>query len=101
MAAGTTIAEAGYGLLVRGYGVGQLVGTRELFWRPLVATAASRLQSGHLTLLLLLLLTNRENWIDHLTSWLPTKTQTKTKAMTKTNTFREHLQRAIQETCDL
>ena len=27
-------------------------------------------------------------------------TMTKTKTMTKTNTFREHLQRAIPETCD-
>ena len=30
-----------------------------------------------------------------------TKTNIKTKTMTKPNTFREHLQRAILETCDL
>ena len=30
-----------------------------------------------------------------------TKTSTKTKIMTKTNTLREHLKRAILETCDL
>ena len=30
-----------------------------------------------------------------------TKTNTKTKTMKKTNTFREHLQRAIPETFDL
>ena len=32
---------------------------------------------------------------------IKTKTKTKTKTMTKTITFREHLQRAILETCDL
>ena len=30
-----------------------------------------------------------------------TKTNTKTKTMTKINTFREHLQRAVPQTCDL
>ena len=30
-----------------------------------------------------------------------TKTKTKTKTMTETNTFREHLQRAILDTCVL
>ena len=30
-----------------------------------------------------------------------TKTNTKTKTMTNTNTLREHLKRAIPETCDL
>ena len=42
---------------------------------------------------------DEERWPDQRKTM--TKTDTKTKTMTNTNTFREHLQRAIPETCDL
>ena len=41
---------------------------------------------------------NVETWLGQ---QIFTKKNTKTKTMTKTNTFREHLQRAILGTCDL
>ena len=40
---------------------------------------------------------DKATWPDQKT----TMTKTNTKTITKTNTFREHLQRAILETCDL
>ena len=42
---------------------------------------------------------DEETWPDQKKT--KTMTNTETKTMKKTNTFREHLQRAILETCDL
>ena len=44
---------------------------------------------------------DEETWPDQKKTTTNTKTKTKTKTMTKTTTFREHLQRAILETCDI